>query len=135
VPAGQLCVREQQHVTLPQLLLQVDTKDILFVVGGAFIDLERQLMDSRHKSSIGFGNKVRCCFCCCCFRVCMGSDMHACAFACCSKLAETFGVLGVLLGRGLCIRLCMYNGCSIASVSVSMANMPYNLFCCTQSVI
>jgi ATP-dependent protease Clp ATPase subunit len=40
------------------LLLQVDTKDILFVVGGAFIDLERQLMDSRHKSSIGFGNKV-----------------------------------------------------------------------------
>jgi hypothetical protein len=29
------------------------------VVGGAFIDLERQLMDSRHKSSIGFGNKVR----------------------------------------------------------------------------
>jgi hypothetical protein len=41
------------------LLLQVDTKDILFVVGGAFIDLERQLMDSRHKSSIGFGNKVR----------------------------------------------------------------------------
>ncbi|KAF6252944.1 P-loop containing nucleoside triphosphate hydrolase protein [Scenedesmus sp. NREL 46B-D3] len=39
--------------------IQVDTKDILFVVGGAFIDLERQLMDSRHKSSIGFGNKVR----------------------------------------------------------------------------
>lgn len=38
---------------------QVDTKDILFVVGGAFVDLERQLMDSRHKSSIGFGNKVR----------------------------------------------------------------------------
>eukprot|EP00775_Hariotina_reticulata_P007216 gene7216-7429_t len=39
--------------------IQVDTKDILFVVGGAFIDLERQLMDSRHTSSIGFGNKVR----------------------------------------------------------------------------
>lgn len=38
--------------------VQVDTKDILFVVGGAFVDLERQLMDSRHKSSIGFGNKV-----------------------------------------------------------------------------
>ncbi|KAF8063025.1 CLPX1 [Scenedesmus sp. PABB004] len=39
--------------------IPVDTKDILFVVGGAFIDLERQLMDSRHKASIGFGNKVR----------------------------------------------------------------------------
>jgi ATP-dependent Clp protease ATP-binding subunit ClpX len=39
--------------------IQVDTKDILFVVGGAFVDLERQLMDSRHASSIGFGNKVR----------------------------------------------------------------------------
>jgi hypothetical protein len=47
-------------------LRQVDTKDILFVVGGAFIDLERQLMDSRHKSSIGFGNKV------CWGRVCNG---------------------------------------------------------------
>eukprot|EP00879_Flechtneria_rotunda_P002656 GHRR01002860.1.p1 GENE.GHRR01002860.1~~GHRR01002860.1.p1 ORF type:complete len:520 (+),score=192.55 GHRR01002860.1:591-2150(+) len=39
--------------------IQVDTKDILFVVGGAFVDLERQLMDSRHRASIGFGNKVR----------------------------------------------------------------------------
>lgn len=41
------------------MLLQVDTKDILFIVGGAFIDLERQVMDSRHEASIGFGNKVR----------------------------------------------------------------------------
>lgn len=38
---------------------QVDTRDILFVVGGAFVHLEKLLMDSRHKSSIGFGNKVR----------------------------------------------------------------------------
>ena len=37
----------------------MDTKDILFVVGGAFIDLERQVMDNRHQASIGFGNKVR----------------------------------------------------------------------------
>jgi ATP-dependent Clp protease ATP-binding subunit ClpX len=39
--------------------LQVDTRDVLFVVGGAFVHLEKLLMDSRHKSSIGFGNKVR----------------------------------------------------------------------------
>jgi hypothetical protein len=39
--------------------VQVDTRDILFVVGGAFVHLEKLLMDSRHKSSIGFGNKVR----------------------------------------------------------------------------
>jgi ATP-dependent Clp protease ATP-binding subunit ClpX len=37
---------------------QVDTRDVLFVVGGAFVHLEKLLMDSRHKSSIGFGNKV-----------------------------------------------------------------------------
>ncbi|KAG1679815.1 hypothetical protein FOA52_012727 [Chlamydomonas sp. UWO 241] len=39
--------------------IQVDTRDILFIVGGAFIGLERQVMDSRHESSIGFGNNVR----------------------------------------------------------------------------
>ena len=39
--------------------IAVDTKDVLFVVGGAFVDLERQLHDARHASSIGFGNKVR----------------------------------------------------------------------------
>jgi ATP-dependent Clp protease ATP-binding subunit ClpX len=39
--------------------VQVDTRDVLFVVGGAFVHLEKLLMDSRHKSSIGFGNKVR----------------------------------------------------------------------------
>jgi hypothetical protein len=38
--------------------VQVDTRDVLFVVGGAFVHLEKLLMDSRHKSSIGFGNKV-----------------------------------------------------------------------------
>ena len=43
----------------PLPLAQVDTRDILFVVGGAFIDLERQLLESRHQASIGFGNKAR----------------------------------------------------------------------------
>jgi ATP-dependent Clp protease ATP-binding subunit ClpX len=39
--------------------IAVDTRDILFVVGGAFVDLERQLHDARAVSSIGFGNTVR----------------------------------------------------------------------------
>lgn len=39
--------------------IQVDTRDILFICGGAFVDLSRQVLDSRHESSIGFGNKVR----------------------------------------------------------------------------
>lgn len=39
--------------------MQVDTRDILFIVGGAFIDLDRQVMDSRVTASLGFGNQVR----------------------------------------------------------------------------
>ncbi len=38
---------------------QVDTRDILFIVGGAFVDLDRQMVDSRVQGSMGFGNKVR----------------------------------------------------------------------------
>jgi hypothetical protein len=59
---------------------QVDTKDILFIVGGAFIDLERQLMESRHQASIGFGNKARlrppiaACFCAC---FCAASNLQS----------------------------------------------------------
>lgn len=40
--------------------LQVDTKDILFICGGAFIDLDRQVAERTATSSIGFGNPVRC---------------------------------------------------------------------------
>jgi ATP-dependent Clp protease ATP-binding subunit ClpX len=40
-------------------VLQVDTKDILFICGGAFIDLDRQVAERRAMSSIGFGNPVR----------------------------------------------------------------------------
>ncbi|CAA0826424.1 CLP protease regulatory subunit X [Striga hermonthica] len=39
--------------------IQIDTKDILFICGGAFIDLEKSISDRRHDSSIGFGAPVR----------------------------------------------------------------------------
>eukprot|EP00873_Tetraselmis_striata_P013957 jgi/Tetstr1/434221/TSEL_023332.t1 len=39
--------------------VQIDTKDILFICGGAFVDLERQVHERRHESSIGFGAPVR----------------------------------------------------------------------------
>ncbi|GLI71670.1 hypothetical protein VaNZ11_016951 [Volvox africanus] len=39
--------------------IQVDTRDILFIVGGAFVDLDRQMLDTRVQGSLGFGNKVR----------------------------------------------------------------------------
>jgi len=38
---------------------QVDTKDILFICGGAFIDLDRQVSERTHEASLGFGNPVR----------------------------------------------------------------------------
>ncbi|KAL3814560.1 hypothetical protein ACJIZ3_015828 [Penstemon smallii] len=39
--------------------IQIDTKDILFVCGGAFIDLEKTISERRQDSSIGFGAPVR----------------------------------------------------------------------------
>lgn len=39
--------------------LQVDTKDILFLCGGAFVDLDRQVAERKAESSMGFGNPVR----------------------------------------------------------------------------
>ncbi|KXZ52400.1 hypothetical protein GPECTOR_9g444 [Gonium pectorale] len=39
--------------------IQIDTRDILFIVGGAFVDLDRQMLDTRVQGSMGFGNKVR----------------------------------------------------------------------------
>ncbi|KAD4179653.1 hypothetical protein E3N88_28244 [Mikania micrantha] len=39
--------------------IQVDTKDILFICGGAFIDLEKTISERRKDSSIGFGAPVR----------------------------------------------------------------------------
>ncbi|KAI3815690.1 hypothetical protein L1987_15369 [Smallanthus sonchifolius] len=38
---------------------EIDTKDILFICGGAFIDLEKTISERRQDSSIGFGAPVR----------------------------------------------------------------------------
>ncbi|KAJ4717627.1 CLP protease regulatory subunit CLPX2, mitochondrial [Melia azedarach] len=37
----------------------IDTKDILFICGGAFVDLEKTISERRQDSSIGFGAQVR----------------------------------------------------------------------------
>ncbi|KAJ8772030.1 hypothetical protein K2173_027207 [Erythroxylum novogranatense] len=39
--------------------IQIDTKDILFICGGAFIDLEKTISERRQDSSIGFCAPVR----------------------------------------------------------------------------
>ncbi|XP_054815543.1 CLP protease regulatory subunit CLPX3, mitochondrial [Prosopis cineraria] len=39
--------------------IQIDTKDILFICGGAFIDLDKTISERREDSSIGFGAPVR----------------------------------------------------------------------------
>ncbi|KAE9617232.1 putative Clp protease, ATP-binding subunit ClpX, Type VI secretion system, ATPase ClpV1 [Lupinus albus] len=39
--------------------IQMDTKNILFICGGAFIDLEKTISERRQDSSIGFGAPVR----------------------------------------------------------------------------
>ncbi|KAK4273886.1 hypothetical protein QN277_017196 [Acacia crassicarpa] len=39
--------------------IQIDTKNILFICGGAFVDLEKTVSERRQDSSIGFGAPVR----------------------------------------------------------------------------
>ncbi|TVU32419.1 hypothetical protein EJB05_24150 [Eragrostis curvula] len=39
--------------------IQLDTKNILFICGGAFVDLEKTISERRHDSSIGFRAQVR----------------------------------------------------------------------------
>ncbi|CAK9326867.1 unnamed protein product [Citrullus colocynthis] len=39
--------------------IQMDTKDVLFICGGAFVGLEKCISDRQHDSSIGFGAPVR----------------------------------------------------------------------------
>ncbi|CAM6090218.1 unnamed protein product [Calypogeia fissa] len=39
--------------------IQVDTKDILFICGGAFVELEKTIAERKQDSSIGFGAPVR----------------------------------------------------------------------------
>uniref|UniRef100_A0A0D9YQM3 Clp ATPase C-terminal domain-containing protein n=1 Tax=Oryza glumipatula TaxID=40148 RepID=A0A0D9YQM3_9ORYZ len=39
--------------------IQIDTKNILFICGGAFVDLEKTISERRHDSSIGFQAPIR----------------------------------------------------------------------------
>ncbi|PON66629.1 Clp protease, ATP-binding subunit ClpX [Parasponia andersonii] len=39
--------------------IQIDTKNILFICGGAFVNLEKTISERRQDSSIGFGSPVR----------------------------------------------------------------------------
>ncbi|CAI5533660.1 unnamed protein product, partial [Closterium sp. Naga37s-1] len=39
--------------------IQLDTQNILFICGGAFVDLEKTIAERKRKSSIGFGAPVR----------------------------------------------------------------------------
>ncbi|CAJ1974401.1 unnamed protein product, partial [Sphenostylis stenocarpa] len=39
--------------------IQIDTKNILFICGGAFVDLEKTISERHHDSSIGFGAPIR----------------------------------------------------------------------------
>lgn len=41
-----------------QEFIQIDTKNILFIVGGAFVGLEKIIQDRTHKKNIGFGKDV-----------------------------------------------------------------------------
>ncbi|KAF7820628.1 CLP protease regulatory subunit CLPX1, mitochondrial-like [Senna tora] len=53
IPLGGVCL------ALVGLHLMIDTKDILFICGGAFIDLDKTISERREDSSIGFGAPVR----------------------------------------------------------------------------
>ncbi|KAL3729238.1 hypothetical protein ACJRO7_026355 [Eucalyptus globulus] len=44
---------------LPGDDIRIDTKDILFICGGAFVDLDKTISERRQDSSIGFGSPVR----------------------------------------------------------------------------
>ncbi|XP_020589096.1 CLP protease regulatory subunit CLPX3, mitochondrial-like isoform X2 [Phalaenopsis equestris] len=44
---------------LRQETVAIDTKDILFICGGAFVDLEKTISERQQDSSIGFGAPVR----------------------------------------------------------------------------
>nr|CAB3450095.1 unnamed protein product [Digitaria exilis] len=53
---------EEEHRQMMAALLtkfDIDTKDILFICGGAFVDLEKTISERRQDSSIGFGAPVR----------------------------------------------------------------------------
>ena len=54
-----LCSTARRKKTSQQEFLQVDTKNILFIVGGAFSGLDKIIQDRTDKSGIGFSANVR----------------------------------------------------------------------------
>lgn len=59
-------VQNPRHVYL-SAAVQVDTTNILFICGGAFINLDHQVAERLGAASIGFGNPVRCAMLALCF--------------------------------------------------------------------
>ncbi|KAI5660592.1 hypothetical protein M9H77_29385 [Catharanthus roseus] len=51
-------IKRVDHI-LASMQRKIDTKDILFICGGAFVDLEKTISERRQDSSIGFGAPVR----------------------------------------------------------------------------
>uniref|UniRef100_A0A0E0JRZ0 Clp ATPase C-terminal domain-containing protein n=1 Tax=Oryza punctata TaxID=4537 RepID=A0A0E0JRZ0_ORYPU len=52
--------KNSRNESIQKLMLsQIDTKDILFICGGAFVDLEKTISERRQDSSIGFGAPIR----------------------------------------------------------------------------
>ena len=57
--------------------VQVDTTNILFICGGAFVGLDEQVANRTIASSMGFGNPVRCAYDFCrLFTGCMTVDAN-----------------------------------------------------------
>ncbi|AQK69787.1 ATP-dependent Clp protease ATP-binding subunit clpX [Zea mays] len=65
---GTVCLSTFEVVSVPEKgarrhprgdNIQIDTKNILFICGGAFVDLEKTISERRHDSSIGFRAQVR----------------------------------------------------------------------------
>jgi len=49
-----------EQLPTPQLCVaQLNTKDILFICGGAFVSLDRLVAERTSTASLGFGNPVR----------------------------------------------------------------------------
>lgn len=53
------CPSSFSALPMPPAAVQMDTTNILFVCGGAFVGLDRQVAERMSGSSIGFGNPVR----------------------------------------------------------------------------
>ena len=61
--------------------MQVDTSNILFICGGAFVGLDKQVSDRTMEASMGFGNPVRSDLAspCICWAVCPVDSVRPCS--------------------------------------------------------